>query len=373
MRIALHYPTVVRLPPTPSSPSVRISEPPAIEGYLTRHRPKSNAAERIYLSSHDGHLFLCRPSSAHPPEPPLPVTEGIDNPAALVLRPFALGFASIALGEKKGKRERLMDRVGVSRIGGGVGAKEERRKERTVKSLESSRVTSRSVQPEDELEDGSQVDLLQTLEVEEKKRAFQQITDARGFVDLRDVTSIDLAVNPGEIDAAVGIFDIGGPEGLAVAEDKDLLVRQRSFTVTTKNGSSVRFEVSGRFSSADTRLISSYVGLLDPSSRGVGRPTPRSRHLLEPSHSARLDRADDPDRFRCSTQAQRQQLSLEERFAEPRRHGGAGECQRVEQGVQLVCDGRVPSCGEVWTVFCQKGSQRHVQGALPRSPRGHPH
>lgn len=245
--MAMHYPTTVRLPQTSTSPAVRLSEPPAIEGYLTRHRPKSNTTERIYLSSHDGHLFLCRPSSAHPPEPPLPVTEGIDNPAALVLRPFALGFASIAIGEKKGKRERLMERVGKSRIGGGVGSAEEKRKERTIKSLDASRATSGTGPQEDDAEDeedGTQVDLLLTLEREEKKRAFQQISDARGFVDLRDVTSIELALEKGEIDAAVGIFDVGGPEGLAVADDKELLIRERSFTVTTKNGSSVRFEVS---------------------------------------------------------------------------------------------------------------------------------
>ncbi|ORY66941.1 hypothetical protein BCR35DRAFT_308380 [Leucosporidium creatinivorum] len=240
LRLALHYPTTVRLPSTPTSPSIRLSEPPSIEGYLTRHRPKSGN-ERIYLSSHDGHLFLCRPTTAHPPEPPMPVHEGVENPAALVLAPFVLGFASVGAGEKekKKKRERLLDRIGVSRIGGGVG-KEARRKERTVKSFEKGQGSSGGEEGGGEDED--EENILAILEREEKKRAFQQISDARGYVDLRDVVSVEVGVDEGEIDAAVGIFDVGGTEGLEVVEDKGLLSRQRSFVVTTRGGTSVRFE-----------------------------------------------------------------------------------------------------------------------------------
>ncbi|KAL8290217.1 hypothetical protein RQP46_003156 [Phenoliferia psychrophenolica] len=91
LRPALHYPTTVHQPSTPTSPSTRLSEPPGIEGYLTRHKP-SNTSERIYLTTHDGHLFLSRPSTAEPPDPPLPVYESVNNPAALVLAPFVLGI-----------------------------------------------------------------------------------------------------------------------------------------------------------------------------------------------------------------------------------------------------------------------------------------
>lgn len=177
--------------------------------------------------------------------------EGVENPAAFVLAPFVLGFASIGAGEKekKKKRERLLARIGVSRVGGGIGKKEARRKERTVQSFDGGKSVNGSGgkeagEEEEEEEEDEEPNLLAIFEREEKKRAFQQINDARGYVDLRDVVSIEVGVDEGEIDAAVGIFDVGGPEGLEVVEDKGLLSRQRSFVVTTRGGTSVRFEVS---------------------------------------------------------------------------------------------------------------------------------
>jgi len=164
------------------------------------------------------------------------------------------------------------------------------------KSVQGSGVGEEEEEEEDEEE--AAPNLLAILEREEKKRAFQQISDARGYVDLRDVVSVEVGVDEGEIDAAVGIFDVGGLEGLEVVEDKGLLSRQRSFVVTTRGGTSVRFEV--RYILSLPSLFSSFRQtdlpcctsvLLHLRSGGMGRPPPRPRHLLVPPRTHGRHRA----------------------------------------------------------------------------------
>lgn len=215
-------------------PSLRLSEPPGIEGFLTRVRPKK-VNDRVYLSSHDGHIFVSRPSTAHPPDPPSPVSATSNNPAALVLAPFVMGFASIGASEKKKrKRDRILQRAGLHRVSGDATASERRAADRAVKCIEGE---------DDEDESEEEEDIMAVLNKQERIRAYQQISDARGFFDLQDVVSIEVGVESGEIDAAVGLVDVGGPEGLATSEDKALLLRQRSFVLKLKGGASVRFEV----------------------------------------------------------------------------------------------------------------------------------
>ena len=47
-----------------------LDEPPAIEGYLDRINPISQAKKQIYLSTHNGNLFILNSHAPFPPMPP---------------------------------------------------------------------------------------------------------------------------------------------------------------------------------------------------------------------------------------------------------------------------------------------------------------
>ncbi|GAA5902868.1 hypothetical protein JCM6882_009148 [Rhodosporidiobolus microsporus] len=268
LRPAMHYPTTCRVPssetanPSKLSTTVRISEPPAIEGFLVRHRP-NGTPERVYLSSRMGLLFLCRPSTAHAPEPPMSTQETINNPAAIVLAPFVFGMASLAAPNKKKKGallRRVSERGGIRRSS--MSLKQERRREWTLKSMEAartsgSRKSSRGgaaevEEDEEEVEDEEDEDsdeiggegFLRWLAEEEKRRAFLQITDARGFVNLSEIESVEpeLTDDDDAREKWVKVADLGGEEGLHAAEDKARLKKLRSFVVKTRSGVTVRFE-----------------------------------------------------------------------------------------------------------------------------------
>lgn len=65
-----------------------ISEPPSIEGYVTRVRAPSGTHEEVYLTVHNGFLFTLRRSHANAPNPPgaIPVPFDSNKDAAKVLR-----------------------------------------------------------------------------------------------------------------------------------------------------------------------------------------------------------------------------------------------------------------------------------------------
>ncbi|KAM0788788.1 hypothetical protein ACM66B_002877 [Microbotryomycetes sp. NB124-2] len=229
LRLALHAPTTVRLPAKRNEPNIRLSEPPAVEGFLMRFR-KSQVNERIYVSSHDGFLFICRPSAAQPPEPPAPLVQATENPAVLVLAPFVAGFAS--LGKEPRKRDKIVERIGISRIGGGRGIKEKRKRDRALSMIDK----------QSSSEQGGDDDMMAVFDQAEKSRLFKQICDARGYIDLRDVVSIEPDLNEEEEAVARSTPDIGGAPGVSIASDKTLLVRQRSFLIKRKDGHAMRFE-----------------------------------------------------------------------------------------------------------------------------------
>lgn len=222
----MHYPTTVRYSATRTSPSRRVSEPPGIEGYITRHKPGA-AVERIYLSSHNGHLFICRPSTAFPPDPPLPVYEGLSNPAALVLAPFVVGFASI--GRDRKKRQKVWEKV--------MGRNDPRKDGKGMKWID---------EQDGGKGDDDDDDILGKWEKAEHKRLWKQIMSAKGFVDLRDVVKIQRGnkVDGGDDILLKRLEDLGGQNGLDKSEDKVALKKQRSFIITTSGGQEVKFEVS---------------------------------------------------------------------------------------------------------------------------------
>lgn len=48
----------------------QLSEPPSVEGYVSRVKPGSGTREEIYLTVHNGLLFTLAPGGAHAPNPP---------------------------------------------------------------------------------------------------------------------------------------------------------------------------------------------------------------------------------------------------------------------------------------------------------------
>lgn len=220
LRPALHYPTTVLLPSPRNLPTTRLSEPPSIEGYLTRV-VKKGRPERVYLTSHDSHLFLCRTSGAFPPTPPTPIQEVINNPASASLAPFIFGGNGLG-GKKKEKKRGMWERMG---LGG--------------RKKEEKQVGEGEEDPEGELRAVGGV--LEALEKEEKGRALRQIEKAMGYVDLGDIVKVESMKPVGEW---VDVEDEGGEEGLEGVEDKAGMRRRRSFVMSMSNGVEVTFEVS---------------------------------------------------------------------------------------------------------------------------------
>ncbi len=61
----------------------QLSEPPSVEGYVSRVKPGSGTREEVYLTVHNGLLFTLAPGSAHAPNPPgvVPVPQDSDRDA----------------------------------------------------------------------------------------------------------------------------------------------------------------------------------------------------------------------------------------------------------------------------------------------------
>ena len=256
LRPAMHYPTTCRIPAHTGAPNAlhstttRISEPPGIEGFLIRHRP-NGTPERIYLSSRMGMLFLCRSSTAHPPDPPMNVYDALNNPAAVVLAPFVFAMATLAAPNKK-KRDRLWGRISRGAVVQGKAHKHARRRDWTLKSMTAADAADEVFHNGGDLDiDGGTTDagqcdgndMLEWLERHERERGFLQVTDAHGFVDFSELETIDPELEDQPRDRFVQVHDVGGQEGLGVADDKAKLRRLRSFVVKTRSGMTMRFEV----------------------------------------------------------------------------------------------------------------------------------
>lgn len=249
LRPAAHYPTTCRIPAHEGASgshltsTVRISEPPGIEGFLVRHRP-NGTPERVYLSSRMGLLFVCRPSSAHPPDPPMPVYEALNNPAAVVLAPFVFGMASLAQPNKK-KREKLWDRLAAGNVRSRA-YKQQTKRDWTLRSMYDA---ADGKDGDDGAANWDGDKMLEWLETEEKKRAFLQITDARGFCSLRELASIEPELEDEPRQQFARVIDPGGSEGLQAADDKAKLRKMRSFVIKTQQGTTARFEVRAALTS----------------------------------------------------------------------------------------------------------------------------
>lgn len=391
----MHYPTTCRIPSQPGSPealhstTTRISEPPGIEGFLIRHRP-NGTPERIYLSSRMGMLFLCRASTAHPPDPPMNVYDALNNPAAVVLAPFVFGMASLAAPNKK-KRERLWNRVSRGAVVKGKAHKHQRRRDWTLKSMTAADAADEVFGNADLDCNGGEVDaaqcdgndMLEWLDRQERERAFLQITDARGFVDLSDLESVEPDLEDDARDRFVQVHDAGGQEGLNLADDKAKLRRLRSFIVKTRSGMTSRFEVrhflpSQLTTPALTRPLFHAVSL-DRRSRRVGRPPPRSRNLLASSRASRRDPAHGPlarrrPRQQAPAALDEAKVCVEQGLGRRRRAAADAQRDLVEPAtralLQLVPARRLPRHHAQGRHARQEGLARHVPPATRRAPPG---
>ncbi|KIY67116.1 hypothetical protein CYLTODRAFT_397691 [Cylindrobasidium torrendii FP15055 ss-10] len=72
IRLGDHYPNKVSNPNTKHDDELSdqfMSEPSAVEGYVTRIKPATHQRQPFYLATHDGYLFVLPPSKASPPSP----------------------------------------------------------------------------------------------------------------------------------------------------------------------------------------------------------------------------------------------------------------------------------------------------------------
>ncbi|KAJ8523170.1 hypothetical protein ONZ45_g276 [Pleurotus djamor] len=180
VRLAEHASTLLRL-----SNGDKVPEPPAIEGYLDRIKPTSATKQSVYLTTHNGYLFVLSPARANPPSPP-----------GLLPRDQELWRAEVLRGSKQ------------------------------------------------MLAANSVCDVRNILAV---RRAFQlappHVHSERTASPVDDNTIDVWAQDEGN---ASDDEDDGGTEPLAKSEDKPHLKVKRSFELLMKNGNVVRFEAYSR-------------------------------------------------------------------------------------------------------------------------------
>ncbi|KAJ1025908.1 hypothetical protein NDA16_002534 [Ustilago loliicola] len=281
LRAAVHYPTSVLV-----APGQYMQEPPAVEGYLWRLRPVSGKLTRLYFTTYDGHLYVCRASRAFVPDRIL----ADKMQETLGLRVPKVSGTSQAK-DSKGKAAVPDTRSGFVRaLAKVVGSNTAARRDEDVETLRQNvmEVISYTAETKEDLQ--AQIDAYQSFE---RRRQFEQIRGSDGFIDLKMIHTIktvgkgpercpgeddihrpvrertvpltgkvqgDLAVaqrddeESGYQDEDDTIVDIGGQEGLERAkndaknDDKDGakessdLQQARQIEITLTNGKSIRLE-----------------------------------------------------------------------------------------------------------------------------------
>lgn len=218
-RAAVHYPSSVRTPL-----DEEMKEPHSVEGFLWRVKAVSGSLTRVYVSTHDGLLFVSRPSRAFPPGRFV-----VSDPTS-----HRRNFGTPGT-EAKGKNRR--------------GSAEN---DETLEGLGRRLAGLSNTFPYSLEEIDARIDAYKSLE---RRRQYEQITRADGYIDVRDIVSIHLLnetqqsvlgqisennVNHTSFTQDDG--DIGGEEGLDLAEDRGALKRRRQFELRMTNGRTVKFE-----------------------------------------------------------------------------------------------------------------------------------
>lgn len=181
----------------------KLSEPPAVEGYLDRIKANSQTKAPVYMASHDGDLFSLNPAHANPPSPP-----GLHPPKETA--------ESLRETEVRRGVQQVINATAVCDVRSILTVR--RAFHLAPQSSHSANHPSNGSSPQDD--DG---DWLGTWAI--------------------DATEDDE-------------HDIGGEEGLATSEDKPKLRMHRAFELLLKNGRLIRFEVSTILVSPRQSLLS---------------------------------------------------------------------------------------------------------------------
>lgn len=275
-RAALHYPTQVRMPK-----GKLLMEPPSVEGFLWRVKAVSGTLTRLYVTVHDGHIFFCRSARAFPPDRHLAcATE--DSAAALTTTAMpglndrgeagssAHGYHAHRRHPQQGSHRRVKDVL--------LGRKKRVITEESLDVLREQVMETVAAVASTQEEVDAQMEAYRAFE---RRRQFEQINNAEGYVDLRDILAVSscgsgptyrpgtdeceeetakdpspatTAQNSGTTtpltnitpDEGEDLEDVGGEEGLAASKDRNALRRERQFEVTMSNQRSIRFEAYSR-------------------------------------------------------------------------------------------------------------------------------
>lgn len=285
-RAASHYPTSVLM-----GNGQKMQEPAGIEGFLWRVKPVSGALTRLYVSTHDYQAFVLKASKAFPPDRHIAV--GAESSVGLADQGAAPATSKFSGGRSLGRSRSASSLGGWGGTSGyDDGAEGSRRG-----SAGSARRASGTVRPprtragRKRARDDNAGALRQhvvdtiasvatstdevTAQVEafrafERRRQFDQISNADGFIDVKSIYAIRyLGVTDEEghtkkpgLDPPVAMpmpmptpqenspddeADLGGEEGLnQVSTERAATRRGRQFEVVMTNGRSTRFEAYSR-------------------------------------------------------------------------------------------------------------------------------
>ncbi|CAE7216406.1 unnamed protein product [Rhizoctonia solani] len=195
IRLGLHAPSHVGL-----TDGSTLGEPPAVEGYLHRIKPKTLTRTNVYLTSHDGYLFTLRYADAEPPIPPVLIQEPLDD----------TGRRKAYDNELRRARCMILDSDGYI-------------------DLRSILAVRRAVEP---------TPPVGTIDIGAARLAKPLPNEAHDHEDFDDdwVDQTDASDDEDE----------GGDEYLSRSDDKTRLKMKRSFELIMRSGRVVRFEVYSR-------------------------------------------------------------------------------------------------------------------------------
>ncbi|QRW06517.1 nuclear pore complex protein [Ceratobasidium sp. AG-Ba] len=184
-------------------------EPPAVEGYLHRIKPKTLVKTNVYITSHDGYLFTLRYANAEPPTPPSLIQEPLD----------AAGHKLARERELRRGRSMILDADGYIDL-------------RSILAIRRAVEINPTVGPIDI--NTARANPLPHNVTEEEEESCE-------WVDQADASDNE---------------DEGGEEFLSRSDDKMRLKMKRSFELVMRSGRVIRFEAYSRRTSLEwiTRL-----------------------------------------------------------------------------------------------------------------------
>ncbi|KAF8746548.1 Pleckstrin homology domain, partial [Rhizoctonia solani] len=215
IRLGLHAPTHVALSDGSSLGKTKLvplrtpiymltcsfaDEPPAVEGYLHRIKPKTLTRTNVYLTSHDGYLFTLRYADAEPPAPPVLVQQTLDDTGRQIVR----------------QRELWRARCMILNADGYI-------------DLRSILAVRRAVEP---------TPPTGTIDIGVARSTKRLPNDTHEHDDFDDGWVDQADASDGE--------DEGGDEYLSRNEDKARLKMKRSFELIMRSGRVIRFEAYSR-------------------------------------------------------------------------------------------------------------------------------